>query len=43
MALRSEDSLVRVTAGPVRLERNLTLPAGAQGIVLFAHGSGSSR
>jgi dienelactone hydrolase len=34
------------TAGPVhaaQLEGNLTLPEGAKGIVLFAHGSGSSR
>jgi dienelactone hydrolase len=34
------------TAGPVhavQLEGNLTMPEGAKGIVLFAHGSGSSR
>jgi putative phosphoribosyl transferase len=35
--------LVRVRAGPVALEGNLGLPDGARGIVLFAHGSGSSR
>ncbi len=35
--------LVQVTAGPVQLEGNLNIPAGARGIVLFAHGSGSSR
>lgn len=34
---------VRVPAGPVTLEGDLTVPAGAQGVVLFAHGSGSSR
>src|SRR6266487_5613862 len=39
----SEARLVYVTAGPVMLEGNLHLPAGAYGIVLFAHGSGSSR
>jgi len=39
----SEARLVHVTAGPVTLEGNLHLPAGAYGIVLFAHGSGSSR
>jgi putative phosphoribosyl transferase len=39
----SEARLVHVTAGPVTLEGNLHLPAGAHGIVLFAHGSGSSR
>jgi putative phosphoribosyl transferase len=34
---------VRVPAGPVTLEGNLNLPESAQGVVLFAHGSGSSR
>jgi len=38
-----EDRLVQVAAGPVTLEGNLTLPEGARGVVLFAHGSGSSR
>jgi putative phosphoribosyl transferase len=38
-----EERLVRVAAGAVTLEGNLTLPEGAEGIVLFAHGSGSSR
>jgi dienelactone hydrolase len=38
-----EARLVRVTAGPVTLEGNLSLPEGARAIVLFAHGSGSSR
>jgi len=37
------EQLVRVTAGPVTLEGNLDLPEGARGLVLFAHGSGSSR
>lgn len=36
-------SLVRVTAGAVTLEGNLDIPDNATGIVLFAHGSGSSR
>ena len=35
--------LVQVTVGPTCLEGNLTIPEGSQGIVLFAHGSGSSR
>ena len=35
--------VVRVTAGPVTVEGDLVIPANAQGIVLFAHGSGSSR
>jgi putative phosphoribosyl transferase len=34
---------VGVQAGDVTLEGNLTLPSGARGIVLFAHGSGSGR
>jgi dienelactone hydrolase len=38
-----EERLVHVTAGAVTLEGNLSLPEGAQGVVLFAHGSGSSR
>ena len=35
--------LVRIAAGPVSLEGDLSLPHGTYGIVLFAHGSGSSR
>jgi len=34
---------VRVSAGRVTLEGNLSVPDGARGVVLFAHGSGSSR
>jgi dienelactone hydrolase len=41
-APRSE-RLVHVLVGPVPLEGNLHVPAKAHGIVLFAHGSGSSR
>jgi putative phosphoribosyl transferase len=33
----------RITAGTVSLDGDLTLPEHAGGIVLFAHGSGSSR
>jgi putative phosphoribosyl transferase len=40
---RSPDTTVRVPAGEVELEGNLTVPEGARGVVLFAHGSGSSR
>jgi dienelactone hydrolase len=40
---QGEERLVRVTAGGVILEGNLSLPEGARGVVLFAHGSGSSR
>lgn len=35
--------LVRVAAGSVVLEGELGVPEGARGVVLFAHGSGSSR
>jgi len=34
---------VRLTIDSAALEGNLAIPAGATGIVLFAHGSGSSR
>jgi dienelactone hydrolase len=40
---RSDERPVRVAAGPVTLEGTLTVPADAAGVVLFAHGSGSSR
>jgi dienelactone hydrolase len=40
---KHEEQRVQVTAGNVTLEGNLGVPAGAQGVVLFAHGSGSSR
>jgi putative phosphoribosyl transferase len=39
----AEEPLVQITAGPVDLEGNLSVPENAAGIVLFAHGSGSSR
>ena len=38
-----EEQPVHVPAGSVTLEGNLSLPEGTGGIVLFAHGSGSSR
>jgi putative phosphoribosyl transferase len=34
---------VHFPAGDVTLDGNLAMPAGANGVVLFAHGSGSSR
>jgi pimeloyl-ACP methyl ester carboxylesterase len=34
---------IRIPIGRAQLEGELTIPAGARGIVLFAHGSGSSR
>jgi putative phosphoribosyl transferase len=40
---RSTTQLVHVNAGGVLLEGDLTIPENARGVVLFAHGSGSSR
>jgi len=37
------ERLVEISAGPVSLEGNLSVPQAARGVVLFAHGSGSSR
>jgi putative phosphoribosyl transferase len=37
------ETVVRVPAGLVTLQANLNLPEAARGVVLFAHGSGSSR
>ena len=34
---------VRIESGNVALDGNLSIPSDAHGIVLFAHGSGSSR
>lgn len=42
--MRNEvDREVLVDVGPVELEGSLVLPDGATGLVVFAHGSGSSR
>jgi putative phosphoribosyl transferase len=41
--IRAVSRPVVLRAGPVMLEGEWCLPAGAQGMVLFAHGSGSSR
>ncbi|HEU4680538.1 MAG TPA: dienelactone hydrolase family protein [Gemmatimonadales bacterium] len=38
-----ESGVVRIRAGPITLEGDLQVPEGAVGVVLFAHGSGSSR
>jgi putative phosphoribosyl transferase len=40
--IHSEAEL-KIPVGNVEVEGNLTLPSGTKGIVLFAHGSGSSR
>ncbi|MEO9319875.1 MAG: alpha/beta hydrolase [Nitrososphaera sp.] len=39
----AETYLVSVNAGNVELEGDLVIPSRARGLVLFAHGSGSSR
>ncbi len=38
-----EERPVQIPVGPVLLEGTLAVPEGTQGVVLFAHGSGSSR
>jgi dienelactone hydrolase len=40
---KMEEKIVQIPSGKVVLEGNLAIPEGAKGIVLFAHGSGSSR
>ena len=39
----SQELLVKVRVGAVTLEGDLAVPEGSRGVVLFAHGSGSSR
>jgi dienelactone hydrolase len=43
MAKEQSDQLVYIPVDSIKLEGALGLPAEAQGVVLFAHGSGSSR
>ena len=43
MTTVAQERLVRIAAGPADLEGNLTTPLNAPGVVVFAHGSGSSR
>src|SRR6516165_4920788 len=38
-----EERVVRVSLGEVTLDGDLAVPGAARGLVLFAHGSGSSR
>src|SRR6516164_6197768 len=40
---KGSERLVRIPLGPITLEGNLSVPPGAHAVVLFAHGSGSSR
>ena len=39
----AEEKDVRIRSGAIQLRRDLSIPADARGVVLFAHGSGSSR
>lgn len=39
----ADETLVKIQVGKLNLEGELTIPQNAQGLVLFAHGSGSSR
>lgn len=41
--INSSEQIVNINADGVMLEGALGIPTGAEGIVLFAHGSGSSR
>ena len=43
MSTTTAEQSVRLAIDSATLEGNLAIPAGATGIVLFAHGSGSSR
>lgn len=43
MVKETKEQLVRIKADPVVMEGELAIPKKAQGIVVFAHGSGSSR
>ena len=43
MEWQAGERVVRVPVGAKQLDGNLTLPASPIGVVLFAHGSGSSR
>jgi putative phosphoribosyl transferase len=43
LAPPAQDEDVEVQAGSAKLDGHLTFPAGAHAIVVFAHGSGSSR
>jgi dienelactone hydrolase len=41
--MTKEETFVEIPVGKVKLEGNLVVPKGAEGVVLFAHGTGSSR
>lgn len=41
--MRPQSHPVSIPIGPVTVQGDLTVPVGAQGLVIFSHGSGSSR
>lgn len=41
--MRQRSDTLTIPVGDVKLEGDLTIPGGARGLVVFAHGSGSSR
>ncbi len=41
--MNEQGKFAKIRADSVELEGNLSIPEGARGVVLFAHGSGSSR
>jgi dienelactone hydrolase len=43
MPIQTQEQLVYINAGSAELEGSLSVPEAATGVVLFAHGSGSSR
>lgn len=44
MAIATQrELLIQITAGSVEVEGMLHMPENATGVILFAHGSGSSR
>lgn len=40
---KATETVIEIPVGDIRLEGNLSLPPGVKGLVVFAHGSGSSR
>ena len=42
-SITHETQAVSIPSDGVALQGDLTVPSGARGVILFAHGSGSSR
>ena len=41
--MQTQDQAVRFNVGGIHIDADVSVPAGAKGVVLFVHGSGSSR